>query len=242
MSGLAFDALLPDFAVADRETVPHRTAFVPIIAGSEPASGQFETLAPGEAGSADANAIARNAARDAYAQQDQPKPDEAAADQEAELDRQWEAAERSHEAQAGAAEELTEKHEAELNSLRAVHAAEVASLTVHAIEDMETRIGQAIQGHLVSILGAVLSSQHQKRTVAQFAEKISDMVRDGRGVQIRVSGPQQLLDALRAELGDGAKRYLLVPAETTELEAVIDESILSTRFGEWHSALERVLA
>ena len=126
--------------------------------------------------------------------------------------------------------------------LREAHAAEITSLTVHAIEDMEKRIAAAVQDHLVSILGSVMSAQHQRRTVEQFAAKAAAMATDGRGVQVRVSGPPQLLDALRAELGDKAGRYMLVPAATAELQAVIDETVLSTRFSDWHTALERVLA
>ena len=238
MSGLVFDALLPDFTVADRrESAPRPLAFVPLIAKDGGGSEPFEGLGPnGRPGASEA------AAREAYSQQSEASPGDAAPGDEDDLDRQWKAVEQAHEAQSETLAELAAKHEAELNSLRAVHAAEVASLTVHAIEDMEKRIAQAIQTHLVSILGALMSAQHQQKAVAQFAEKVSAMVSDGRGIRLRVTGPQQLLDALGAELGDDARRFLLVPAETTELEAAIDESILSTRFSEWHDVLERVLA
>ena len=241
MSGLVFDALLPDFTVADRrESSPRPLAFVPLIARDGGGSTPFEGLAPnGRPGAGGTN---QAAAREAYAQQGEPGAGDANSGDEDDLDRQWKAVEQAHEAQSETLAELTEKHEAELNSLKAVHAAEIASLTVHAIEDMEKRIAQAIQTHLVSILGALMSAQHQQKAVAQFAEKVSAMASDGRGIRLRVTGPQQLLDALRAELGDDARRFLLVPAETTELEAAIDESILSTRFSEWHDVLERVLA
>ncbi len=243
MSGLVFEALLPDFTVADRTPRPQPSAdFVPLFDGGPEGRSAFETLAPG---TSRPEAASREAARNASAQNDKPDSDGGIAEAvESELDRRWEEMDRpdgddtADESPAA----VREQYEAEIASLKAVHAAEIASLTVHAVEEMETRIARALEEHLVSILGAVMSEQHQQKSVRAFAQKVGAMASDGAAVRLRVSGPQRLVDAFRAEAGDNAARYDFEVSDTPELQVAIDQSILSTRFGDWHAALEQVMA
>lgn len=245
MSASAFDALLPDFSHDERPARgPVMPAFMPLVGSGDDAHSSFEGLMPGKAANPRDEAGAAGGLDNANLPpaQEQPDPDAMlAAAVEDELDRRWEETEQGQEAPPDLPADPPVDHETQIAEIRAAHAAEIAALTVDAIGAMEARIEHAMEKHLVSILGGLMSADHRSASIAAFTRQVTDMVRDDQSVKLRISGPPHFLDAVGERLGEAGDRYVLVPAETMELEAVIDESILSTRFAEWHAALEQVL-
>lgn len=245
MSASAFDALLPDFSLDEQPARgPVIPAFVPLVGAEDNSQAPFEGLVPGNAMGLldDADAVGSFDDPDLLLGQDPAEPDAMLASAvEDELDRQWEETEQAQETLPDLPTEPVGETNAQIEDIHAAHAAEIAALTVDAIGEMESRIEHAIEKHLVSILGGLMSADHRNASIEAFTRQVTDLVKDDASIKLRISGPPRFLDALGERLGEPGDRYVLVPAEAIELEAIIDESILSTRFSEWHTALEQVL-
>lgn len=156
-------------------------------------------------------------------------------------------------AEAALTERLSSIYEATLQAERDNHAAERdelrRNLGTEAVALIEQRFA-AMEQHLLSlttaaaarILGALLTEEVQKRSIAALAERIRQALRENEGVRVRVMGPQSLSEALEAALGDHPGTIEFTERPSFDLSVNIDSSIYETRLSEWSADLAGVLA
>lgn len=102
-----------------------------------------------------------------------------------------------------------------------------------AFDDLESRLASCV----ADVLGPLVQEQIASRIVASFRETLSRFLEGEQGVLVRVSGPEALLDLLRADPGCLEGRIDYQAADIAELTAVIGETTLNTRFAEWMAQL-----
>lgn len=122
--------------------------------------------------------------------------------------------------------------QAEIAALRQAHAEEMAQLTAHSVPAMAETVTAAVKEALGPILTHPLMAAVEDAALDRFCAELGRLVQAGEGVDIRVCGPQALLDALRARWPDEVAPPELVPSEGPELVAVADPHVLSTRLAE----------
>jgi hypothetical protein len=149
-------------------------------------------------------------------------------------------------------ERLALAHAAELEALRQEHAAAMDAALRHIGEtagetialrlgEMEERIGHRAATSAARILGAFLGDELQKRSMESLARSIRDATAAGETSRIEVRGPQSLLKALQATLGDRAAGFGFVEAPGFDLAVTIDGNLLETRLSEWSAVLSEIL-
>jgi len=153
-----------------------------------------------------------------------------------------------------ATQELSQKHQAELDamseSLRAEADALRARYEVQAAEriaaDMTriaTMLGQAISAEAAAVLAPIMTETLTTKAVADLADLVRAAILDGSAGPISVSGPRHLFEALQANLGEEAALLRHVEAQDVDLDltVTIGESVLVTRMSAWAASLKEIL-
>lgn len=242
MSGVLFDALLPDFSIPGRATDAEPAGiFEPFVQRGPGSNPVFEPLSPAHKGAA-ANLASRKGNDRVPANAGQPRTDFSelasppGAEKESRLDVAWEAVEKLQAEHATALAGLNDAHSAEIAALH-----EANARVIHAsLETSQKTLSDALERHLLAILGPILTQKHQRASVEKLASDAMAILDDPAISRLKVSGPSALLEAFRAAVGDKIGQYVLSPSEGVELQLTIDESVMSTRFSEWQAELERV--
>jgi hypothetical protein len=144
---------------------------------------------------------------------------------------------------------LAEQHEAHARELAAARLAwatgeaqRLADALASGLRDLEARIADAAARALVPILRAEVGRQAVDALGAELGLLLG---RDG-GVNLDISGPEDLIEALRAHLADGsagkAVRVTYRPGGGPDIRIAAGETILETRLGAWAAKIEEALA
>lgn len=155
-------------------------------------------------------------------------------------------------AEAAIEERLALAHAAEIEKLRQTHAAELdaalrriggaAGETIALrLGEMEDRIGHQAATAAARILGALLSDELQKRSMASLVQSIKAAVAGSDTFRIEIRGPQSLIEALQAEIGDKAGNFGFSEAPGFDLSVNIDGNLFETRLAEWSALLSEIL-
>lgn len=120
---------------------------------------------------------------------------------------------------------LTEQRDSLLNETAAKIAADIAEIGTQ----LETKIA-AVTARL---LEPFVSSAVQKRAVASFVEQLSSLTSDARRPTIRISGPSDLLELVRAKLGVRSVAVELRATHATEVSIIVDDLVLETQIKLW---------
>ncbi|MBD1545690.1 hypothetical protein [Roseibium aggregatum] len=142
----------------------------------------------------------------------------------------------------------TERLEARLAEERQAHDAEVAALRETLLSDQAALLGEGMKAAfddlenriaacVADVLEPLIEQQIACRIVASFRDTLSRFLEGDQGMLVRVSGPEALLDLLRADPGGLEGRIEYQPAAAAELTTVIGETTLNTRFAEWMAQL-----
>lgn len=131
---------------------------------------------------------------------------------------------------------------AEHDELRRALGAEAAGQVEKCFAAMEEQLLALTTTATARVLGGVLTDEIRTRAVAALSARISEAIRDGEAVRIRVAGPQSLCEALAASLGDHAGSVEFSERPGFELTVNIDSSIYETRLAEWSGELAGILA
>ena len=157
------------------------------------------------------------------------------------------------EAETALASRLNEAHQAELSTMQAAHLAEKTAF----LETLGGDIGKAVAAHMTEmeqrvatltatavarLLGGHLSNDLQRRSLEALTATLSDAMRDGEAVRIRIRGPALLFETLQTALGGLAGNLDFTEADGFDLTVTIDDVVFETRMAEWSGALSEVLA
>ncbi|ENN88257.1 hypothetical protein RHSP_12025 [Rhizobium freirei PRF 81] len=151
-----------------------------------------------------------------------------------------------------ATQELTRKHQAELDAMAASFRTEMDDLRVRFEEQaaqkiaadmtrIATMLGQAISAEAAAVLAPVMTETLTTKAVADLAELVRTAILDGSAGPVAVSGPRHLFEALQTHLGEEAALLRLVEAEDVDLTVTIGESVLVTRMSAWAAGLKEIL-
>lgn len=230
-----FDALI-DFA-AGKSEAPGRAPrpFVPLFGGDEAAAPEFDEtpLVPGAEPEAPASvdlpevAAAQEAESAGDAQSPTPSPQDTGAPKPAPEPSP------DHAALTARIEEL----EAGIVSLNERHLAEMTGRVAEAIAGLGQRVSADVSSELALVLEQALLTQAQAETVSRFAAELGQLISVGGAARVTVTGPEPLLDALRASWAGPAPLPELIAGDGLDLVARVDDALLAARMEGLREAL-----
>jgi flagellar biosynthesis/type III secretory pathway protein FliH len=158
------------------------------------------------------------------------------------------AAEAEHEAAlAEAVREERERaeaaHAAALDAARAEWAAAEGERLAGLFDERLDRIEAVVQTSLSSVLRPIALGARRRQTVMELAGAVRTLTLDGKAMNVRASGPADLLEALAAQLGNGSAMVAFTPDEdSVEVRIECDQTVIESRLAGWRKALEEALA
>lgn len=111
--------------------------------------------------------------------------------------------------------------------------ARLSGLVMDALADLEQRIAEQV----ARCLKPVLTDGIRLRTVEQLSSTLNDLLRKGEYVAISISGPEDLLAAVKARLGAQHAGLTFAPSDSADLVVSADETILETRIAAWSAEI-----
>lgn len=102
-----------------------------------------------------------------------------------------------------------------------------------AIDGFMNVMEQRISYSLSKMLQPFLSEKITAQLVAAFAENLRQLTQEGDDKMIRLSGPDNLVQQVLEQLPSLRERIEVQSAEQVELVALLDETTIETRLGQW---------
>lgn len=104
-----------------------------------------------------------------------------------------------------------------------------------------SQLGTSISGAVAGILAPFVSDAVRAEAVAELA-KATEVILSGRhDISLRISGPGDLLGALRARLGDNAAGIEFVPGPVSEVRVVGGSTLVETQLRAWAEQLRQAM-
>jgi hypothetical protein len=113
-------------------------------------------------------------------------------------------------------------------------AAKIADGIAEAGKHLESKIADVA----ARMLEPFISSAVQKRAIANFVEQLTSITSDSQRPAIRISGPSELLDAVRSKVDGLPMEIEFRPTETAEVSVIIDQIVLETKVKLWVERLK----
>jgi hypothetical protein len=122
-----------------------------------------------------------------------------------------------------------QRHAAERARWTGEQADGIAARLIAAVETLETRIADAVG----RVLAPFLVSDLRSKSVQALAESIRALLSGASQPALRVSGPEDLLAALRERLGAGPFTIEWEPNDQVEVTVSADDSLIETEIQGW---------
>lgn len=148
-------------------------------------------------------------------------------------------------AHAAAAAEAAARHAAEMADARERWAAEEGAALAAGFRSAVEALGGALGEAAAAALEPLLGDAARRRAVDGLRDAVADLLLADAGGAVAVSGPVDLLDALRAALeaaGVGTGDMGFAASESAEVVVTAGNSRIETRLAAWAEALGRGLA
>ena len=140
--------------------------------------------------------------------------------------------------------ELEAKHKAAEAAIRSAHSQELAELEARLGDNMAQKIAQTakqqldancdtITQNVAQILSQFAAQELVELSVQQLKELICGAFCDDEAADIRVQGPQALIDKLQEAMGEDFAKIEVHASENTELSLEIDQALMVTRLNDW---------
>jgi hypothetical protein len=140
--------------------------------------------------------------------------------------------------------ELQGQHKAAEEALRIAHEQEYAALHAQLGEAMAQQIAQSAKQQLdtncnaiTQQVGHILSNFVSNELMVQAVQQLTDLIRsafaDNEAAQIRIEGPQALVDKLHEAIGDDFAKIDAQISDNAELSLEIDQALMVTRLNDW---------
>lgn len=110
-----------------------------------------------------------------------------------------------------------------------------------AIEGLVDVMEQRLSYSVARLLQPFLADRVVDQLVAAFAVHLRQLAEDPQGTRIRLSGPQSLVSRVVEQLPELAGRIDVSLADQVELIAVLDETTIETRLGEWLAQIDAMM-
>lgn len=154
--------------------------------------------------------------------------------------------------EAKATAELTEKFEAEAQTVALVHQreieelrnryeTEIAELVASRIDVISRTVADLVSATVARTLAPVLTEALAEKAAVELAAQLRDAVLEGETGTITVKGPETLFNILKNELGEKAAVLRHHESDDIDLIAEFDDSVLVTRMSAWAASVKKVL-
>ncbi|WP_049733077.1 hypothetical protein [Rhizobium ecuadorense] len=153
---------------------------------------------------------------------------------------------------AAATADLTEKYEADAQTVAEVHARELeelklryeveaAAVIASRIRDIAEEVAQLVSAGAAAAIAPVMAEALAARATGSLAVLLRDAILEGAAGPIVVRGPTRLFERLTAELGEHARAVRHIETDDIDLAVEIGESVIVTRMSAWAASLKKVL-
>lgn len=109
----------------------------------------------------------------------------------------------------------------------------LGALIASTLGDIEQRISDCV----AHILQPMLGEQVRAKATGELTRLVNDMLGKGECGKITISGPQDLLAAVEAQLTGLGEGVAFVVAETADMSVSVGDTIMETRIGAWADAI-----
>ncbi|MEM5471546.1 hypothetical protein WNZ14_07395 [Hoeflea sp. AS60] len=161
-------------------------------------------------------------------------------------------AEARAEGEAIARAELTRKFEAEHLAIETLHAAELQALREEmeakaaktipdAISARSAEIAELIASDVETVLTPLINEAIRNQIISGLAGEVRKILALENAQEIRVSGPEALVSALREQIGADDERIVTRESEGFEIEIDVNRTQFASRLADWSKALAEVL-
>lgn len=114
--------------------------------------------------------------------------------------------------------------------------------TADKIADGVKDVGDQLEAKIAQVVGRILepliTNVVQKQAVATFVEQLSSITSDSRRPTLRISGPAELLDAVRSKIGVRAMAMEFRTTQTADVSVIVDQAVLETQVKLWADRLK----
>jgi flagellar biosynthesis/type III secretory pathway protein FliH len=105
----------------------------------------------------------------------------------------------------------------------------ISEQIVSAISQMEQRIADAAE----RVLRPLMVDAVRAEAIRQLRAILQDLIRSSPDLALQVTGPEDLLDAVRAGIPDSVKTVSYVVSTTTDVQIKAGSSLVETSIGTW---------
>jgi len=161
-------------------------------------------------------------------------------------------AEARAEGEAIARAELTRKFEEEHLAIENLHASELEALRTEletnaaktipaAIAARSAEIAELIASDVEAVLTPLINEVIRARILTGLSDEIRRILAVENANQIRISGPEALVTALRDQVGADAEQLTILETDAFDIEIEVNRTQFASRLSEWSKALAEVL-
>jgi hypothetical protein len=176
-----------------------------------------------------------------------PEPQQPVVDRQAELLKAAEAKIRSEEREA-ASRRLEEavasekiRYEEDLSVQREIWAEQQAmQLSVQIVEAM-TRIETILSERVANIMRPFVSEAFRQQSIAEFKETLATLLYRGETRLMKITGPEDVITALRAKLGTHEGAIEFFPGDHVDVNLTTQDTVVQTQLDSWARSLEQAL-
>jgi len=176
-----------------------------------------------------------------------PEPEQPVVDRQAELIRAAEVRIRAEERET-ARKELEDaiaaeraRHLEDLSSQRAIWVGEQAQQLSSQLSAAFERIEADLAERVANILRPFVSDAFRRQSLAEFEDVVATLLSGRDAAPLRISGPEDLLSAMRSHLGPYESAVEFIPGEQIEVSVVAQDTIAQTQLGSWSARLTQAL-
>lgn len=175
------------------------------------------------------------------------EPEPPAVDRQAELIRSVEARVRAEEREI-ARKELEDaiaaeraRHLEDLNVQRSLWVEQQVLRLSSQLSDAIERIEATLAESTENILRPFVSEAFRQQSLAEFKDVVATLLSGRDAAPLKISGPEDLLSALKSHLGQYGDAIELLPGEHIEVSVVVQDTIAQTQLGFWSARLAQAL-
>lgn len=110
----------------------------------------------------------------------------------------------------------------------------LAALLNGAIAEMENRIAEAVS----HVLRPFLAQAVREEAIGRLRATLQDLVGNNPGLSLEISGPEDLIDAIRASLSPAVGAVSFVVGDATDVQVKAGSSLIETRIAAWMKNFE----
>lgn len=135
-------------------------------------------------------------------------------------------------------EEFAQRLTSERQAWAAQEGEALAERMLAAMHDLEARIGESA----ARILHPFLTAQLRCHAVAELAALIQTAVSKDRNAALAVSGPDDLIGALREKLAGATINVTFSTGDAPDVQVTLNHTILQTRLEAWMARIQEAVA